>query len=97
MGICLNCQKLREEIRLAAELAGRNPEEIKLIALLALAIPTAVMLTTPALWWEVEPLKVFACWLLGIIGTAALLGAISVHDETEKQKVRRAREKEDGR
>ncbi len=32
MGICLNCQKLREEIRLAAELAGRNPEEIKLIA-----------------------------------------------------------------
>lgn len=72
-------------------------EEIKLIALLALAIPTAVMLTTPALWWEVEPLKVFACWLLGIIGTAALLGAISVHDETKKQKVRRAREKEDGR
>ena len=32
MGICLNYQKLREEIRLAAELAGRNPEEIKLIA-----------------------------------------------------------------
>ncbi len=32
MGICENCQKIREEIRLAAEQAGRNPEEVKLIA-----------------------------------------------------------------
>jgi len=75
-------------------------EEIKLIALLAFVIPTAVMLTTPALWWEVEPIKVFAGWLLGIIGTAILLGAISVHDETEKLKMHRVRggeEKKDGR
>ena len=35
-------------------------EEIKLIALLSYAIPTAVLLVTPALWWEVEPIKVFA-------------------------------------
>lgn len=32
MGIYENCQKVREEIRLAAEQAGRNPEDIKLIA-----------------------------------------------------------------
>lgn len=61
-------------------------EEIKLIALLAFLIPTAVLLTTAPVWWEVEPIKVFAGYLLGIIGTAALLGAISVHDEDQQRK-----------
>lgn len=60
--------------------------ELKLIALLSYAIPTAVLLVTPALWWEVEPIKVFAGYLLGIIGTAALLGAVSVHDEVQQMK-----------
>ena len=61
-------------------------EEIKLIALLSLLIPTAVLLTLSPLWWAVEPIKVFAGYLLGIIGTAALLGAVSVHDETQREK-----------
>lgn len=61
-------------------------EEIKLIALLSITIPTAVLLTLSPLWWYVDSLKVFAVYLLGIIGTAALLGAVSVHDETSKAK-----------
>lgn len=68
-------------------------EEIKLIALLSITIPTAVLLTLSPLWWAVEPVKVFAGYLLGIIGTAALLGAISVHDEAEQA---RERERSDG-
>lgn len=66
-------------------------EEIKLIALLSITIPTAVLLTLSPLWWAVEPIKVFAGYLLGIIGTAALLGAISVHDEMEQTKKARRR------
>lgn len=62
--------------------------ELKLIAELSLTIPTAVMLTTPALWWEVEPITVFAAYLLGIIGTAVLLGTISVHDEIQRMKAK---------
>lgn len=63
-------------------------EEIKLIALLAVVIPTAVMLTLSPLWWYAASIKVFAGYLLGIIGTAALLGAISVYDENEQRKER---------
>lgn len=59
-------------------------KEIKLIALLSLLIPTAVLLSTPALWWNAEPIKVLAGYLLGIIGTAAVLGGISVHDEMKQ-------------
>lgn len=61
-------------------------EEIKLIALLSITIPTAVMLTLSPLWWYVASIKVFAGYLLGIIGTAALLGAISIHDEVQTAK-----------
>lgn len=64
-------------------------EEIKLIALLAIVIPTAVTLTLSPLWWYVASIKVFAGYLLGIIGTAALLGAISVYDEDQKRKEKR--------
>ena len=62
--------------------------ELKHIAELSITIPTAVMLTTPALWWESEPIKVFAAYLLGIIGTATLLGTISVHDEIQRMKAK---------
>jgi hypothetical protein len=64
-------------------------EEIKMIARLSILIPTAVLLTTPALWWDAEPIKVLAGYLLGIIATAALLVCISVHDESQKAKGRR--------
>lgn len=63
-------------------------KEVELIALLSILIPTAVLLTTPALWWAVEPIKVFAGYLLGIIATAALLVTISVYDESKKAKGR---------
>lgn len=59
-------------------------EEIKLIARLSLLLPTAVLLSTPALWWAVEPIKVLAGYLLGVIGTAAVLTAISLYDEAQK-------------
>ncbi len=64
-------------------------EEIKLIAWLSILIPTAVLLTTPALWWAVEPIKVLAGYLLGIVGTAAVLTAISLYDEAEKERGKR--------
>lgn len=60
--------------------------ELRLIALLAILIPTAVLLTLSPFWWAVEPIKVFAGYLLGIIGTAVLLGAVSVHDEVRTEK-----------
>lgn len=59
-------------------------EELKLIARLSLLLPTAVLLSTPALWWGCEPIKVLAGYLLGIIGTAAVLTAISLYDESQK-------------
>lgn len=64
-------------------------EEIKLIALLSVLLPTAVLLSTPALWWSAEPIKVLAGYLLGIIGTVAVLGGISLYDETEKARARK--------
>lgn len=62
--------------------------ELRLIALLSLLLPTAVLLTLSPLWWYVDSLKVLAGYLLGIIVTAALLGAISVHDEVQQMKVK---------
>lgn len=59
-------------------------EEIKLIGILSLLIPTAVLFTLSPLWWAAEPIKVFAGYLLGILGTAALLGGISVYDEVTR-------------
>lgn len=63
-------------------------EEIKLIALLAIMIPTAVMLTLSPLWYGADGIKVLAVWLLLIIGTAVLLGTVSVHDEEQEAKER---------
>ena len=59
-------------------------EEIKLIALLSVLIPTAVMVTFSPVWWAAASIKVFAGYLLGIIGTAVLLGAVSIHDEVSR-------------
>lgn len=61
-------------------------EEIKLIALLSVLLPTAVLLTTPALWWGCEPVKVFAAWMAGIVITAGICSAISLYDESQKAK-----------
>lgn len=61
-------------------------EEIRLIALLSLLIPTAMLLTLSPFWWACEPIKVFAGYLLGILGTAAVLGGISLYDEAQKER-----------
>lgn len=63
-------------------------EEIELITLLSVLIPTAVLLTTPALWWECEPIKVFAGWMFGIVITAGVCIAISLYDEAQKAKAK---------
>ncbi len=64
-------------------------EEIGLIAELAFTIPTAVLLTTPALWWErLSCIEVFALWMLGIVVTAGICIGISLYDEAEKAKER---------
>lgn len=62
--------------------------EIELITGISVGVPTIMCLLTVGAWWGVEPIKVFAGYLLGIIGTAALLFAISVHDEKEQAKER---------
>lgn len=61
-------------------------EELKLIARLSLLLPTAVLLSTPALWWDCEPVKVFAAWMAGIVITAGICSAISLYDESQKAK-----------
>lgn len=61
-------------------------EEIKLIASLSLLFPTAILLTTPALWWECEPIEVFAGWMAGVVITAGVCVAISLYDESQKAK-----------
>lgn len=62
-------------------------EEIGLIAGLAFTIPTAVLLTTPALWWErLSCVEVFALWMLGIVVVGGVCIGISLYDEAEKAK-----------
>lgn len=65
-------------------------EEIELIALISFLIPTAVLLTTPALWWErLSCMEVFALWMLGIVVTAGICIGISLYDESQKSQKRR--------
>lgn len=66
-------------------------EEVALIALLAFALPTAVMLTTVGFWWAVPGIKVFAVWMLGIVVTAGVCVGISIYDETAKERERHGR------
>lgn len=62
-------------------------EEIGLIAELAFTIPTALLLTTPALWWErLSCVEVFALWMLGIVVVGGACIGISLYDEAEKAK-----------
>lgn len=62
-------------------------EEIGLIAGLAFTLPTAVLLTTPALWWErLSCVEVFALWMLGIVVVGGVCVGISLYDEAEKAK-----------
>ena len=62
-------------------------EEVALIAGLAFTIPTAVLLTTPALWWErLSCIEVFALWMLGIVVVGGACIGISLYDEAEKAK-----------
>ncbi len=66
-------------------------EEVSLIALIAIALPTAVMLTTVGFWWAVPGSNVFAAWMLGIVVTAGGCVAISLYDEAEKERKRYGR------
>jgi cobalamin biosynthesis protein CobD/CbiB len=61
-------------------------QEIELILLIAVGIPTMGALVTAGLWWSVAPIKVFAGYLLSIIGLGGLCAAISLYDEAEKAK-----------
>ena len=61
--------------------------EIELILLIAVGIPTMGTLVTVGLWWGVPCLKVFAGYLLSVIGLGGLCAAISLYDETQKAKV----------
>lgn len=64
-------------------------KEIELIALISFLFPTAVLLTTPALWWErLGCIEVFALWMLGIVVTAGICIGISLYDEAEKARGR---------
>jgi len=64
-------------------------EELELIARISFLLPTAVLLTTPALWWErLESVEVFALWMFGIVVTAIICIAISLYDESQKAKAK---------
>lgn len=58
--------------------------EIHDIAVISFTLPTFITLAVSPLWWDVEPLKVFAAYLLGMIATAAVCAAISIKDEMER-------------
>ena len=60
--------------------------EIELILLIAVGIPTTGALITAGLWWGVPCIKVFAGYLLAIIGLGGLCTAISLYDEAERAK-----------
>lgn len=64
-------------------------QEIELILLIAIGIPTMGALVTAGLWWSVAPIKVFAGYLLSIIGLGGLCAAISLYDEAERAKEER--------
>jgi hypothetical protein len=64
-------------------------QEIELILLIAVGIPTMGALVTAGLWWSVAPIKVFAGYLLSIAGLGGLCAAISLYDEAEKAKEER--------
>ena len=62
--------------------------EIELILLIAVGIPTAAWLVTVGLWWGVPCIKVFAGYLLSVLGLGGLCAAISLYDEAERAKER---------
>lgn len=64
-------------------------EEILLIALISAGSPTVGLLVTAGLWWGVPSIKVFAGYLLAVVGLAALCAAISLYDESEKERGKR--------
>ncbi len=66
-------------------------EEVSLIALISITLPTAVILATAGFWWTIPGIKVFAAWMLGIVFTAGLCVAISLYDEAEKERDRYGR------
>ncbi len=63
--------------------------EIELILLIAVGIPTMGALVTAGLWWGVPCIKVFAGYLLSIVGLGGLCAVISLYDEAEKAKEER--------
>ena len=60
--------------------------EIELITGISVGIPTIMCLLTVGAWWSVDPIKVFAGYLLSVVGLAALCVAISLYDEYQKAK-----------
>lgn len=63
-------------------------QEIELILLIAVGIPTMGALVTTGLWWGVPCIKVFAGYLLSVVGLGGLCAAISLYDEAERAKER---------
>lgn len=64
-------------------------QEIELIPLIAVGIPTTGAFITAGLWWGVPCIKVFAGYLISIIGLGSLCAAISPYDEAEEAKEER--------
>ena len=60
--------------------------EIELILLIAVGVPTMGAFITAGLWWGVPCIKVFAGYLISVIGIGGLCAAISLYDEAEKAK-----------
>ena len=63
--------------------------EIELILLIAVGLPTMGVLVTAGLWWGVPCIKVFAGYLLSVVGLGGLCAAISLYDEAERAKEHR--------
>ena len=63
-------------------------QEIELILMIAVVVPTLGLLVTAGLWWSVPSIKVLAGYLLSVISLGGLCGAISLYDEAAQAKER---------
>lgn len=68
-------------------------EEVEAIATISVTFPTALtIILSPVWYYRADTRLMIVLYLLGVIATAALCVAISLHDEAKKSKAKGERE-----
>lgn len=72
------------------EKRSKIAEEVEAIAAISAVVPTAAVTVLSPIWYyNADPRLVIVLYLLGVIATASLCIAISLHDEAQKGDERR--------